>query len=158
MGKLNGKISIITGAGTGIGKGIAIEFAKENCSCADLANKMNAGEIDGYLLKPMNCPHHIRLYASTQHSYRDLPIRFAEFGSCHRYEASGTLHGLMRVRAFTQDDGHIFCTEEQIEAETKSFIELLSLIYSELGFLLNLKKSCNNLFESSSKIPPLVIV
>ena len=85
-------------------------------------------------LKPMNCPCHVQVYNQGLKSYRDLPIRFAEFGSCHRYEASGTLHGLMRVRAFTQDDGHIFCTEEQIEAETKSFIELLSLIYSELGF------------------------
>ena len=66
-------------------------------------------------------------------SYRDLPIRLAEFGSCHRYEASGTLHGLMRVRAFTQDDGHIFCTEEQIESETKSFIEVLS-VYKDFGF------------------------
>ena len=85
-------------------------------------------------LKPMNCPCHVQVYNQGLKSYRDLPIRLAEFGSCHRYEASGTLHGLMRVRAFTQDDGHIFCTEEQIEAETKSFIELLSLIYSELGF------------------------
>tara|TARA_B100000579_G_scaffold417931_1_gene414990 strand:- start:15 stop:932 length:918 start_codon:yes stop_codon:yes gene_type:complete len=82
----------------------------------------------------MNCPCHVQVYNQGLKSYRDLPIRFAEFGSCHRYEASGTLHGLMRVRAFTQDDGHIFCTEEQIEAETKSFIELLSVIYSELGF------------------------
>jgi len=85
-------------------------------------------------LKPMNCPCHVQVYNQGLKSYRDLPIRLAEFGSCHRYEASGTLHGLMRVRAFTQDDGHIFCTEEQIEAETKSFIELLSRIYSELGF------------------------
>jgi len=85
-------------------------------------------------LKPMNCPCHVQVYNQGLKSYRDLPIRLAEFGSCHRYEASGTLHGLMRVRAFTQDDGHIFCTEEQIKEETKSFIELLSLIYSELGF------------------------
>jgi threonyl-tRNA synthetase len=67
-------------------------------------------------------------------SYRDLPVRYAEFGSCHRYEASGTMHGLMRVRGFTQDDGHIFCTEEQIETETKLFIELLSSTYKDLGF------------------------
>ena len=85
-------------------------------------------------LKPMNCPCHVQVYNQGLKSYRDLPIRFAEFGSCHRYEASGTLHGLMRVRAFTQDDGHIFCTEEQIEAETKNFIELLSVIYLELVF------------------------
>jgi threonyl-tRNA synthetase len=85
-------------------------------------------------LKPMNCPCHVQIFNQGLKSYRDLPIRFAEFGSCHRYEASGTLHGLMRVRAFTQDDGHIFCTENQIEQETKNFIEVLSTIYSELGF------------------------
>ena len=85
-------------------------------------------------LKPMNCPCHVQIYNQGIKSYRDLPIRFSEFGSCHRYEASGTLHGLMRVRAFTQDDGHIFCTEDQIQNETKNFIELLSKIYSQLGF------------------------
>jgi threonyl-tRNA synthetase len=82
----------------------------------------------------MNCPCHVQIFNQGLKSYRDLPVRFAEFGSCHRYEASGTLHGLMRARAFTQDDGHIFCTENQIEQETKNFIELLSEVYSELGF------------------------
>jgi threonyl-tRNA synthetase len=85
-------------------------------------------------LKPMNCPCHVQVYNQGLKSYRDLPLRYAEFGSCHRYEASGTMHGLMRVRGFTQDDGHIFCTEEQIESETKLFIELLSGIYKDLGF------------------------
>ena len=85
-------------------------------------------------LKPMNCPCHVQVYNQGLKSYRDLPIRLAEFGSCHRYEASGTLHGLMRVRAMTQDDGHIFCTEEQIDLETKNFIEVLSYVYKELGF------------------------
>ena len=85
-------------------------------------------------LKPMNCPCHVQVYNHGLKSYKDLPIRFAEFGSCHRYEASGTLHGLMRVRGFTQDDGHIFCTEDQIEEETKLFIELLSGMYKDLGF------------------------
>ena len=85
-------------------------------------------------LKPMNCPCHVQVYNHGLKSYRDLPIRLAEFGACHRYEASGTMHGLMRVRGFTQDDGHIFCTEDQIESETASFIELLSNIYSDLGF------------------------
>ena len=85
-------------------------------------------------LKPMNCPCHVQVYNQGLKSYRDLPLRYAEFGSCHRYEASGTMHGLMRVRGFTQDDGHIFCTENQIESETKLFIELLSNIYSDLGF------------------------
>ena len=85
-------------------------------------------------LKPMNCPCHVQVFNHGLKSYRDLPIRLAEFGACHRYEASGTMHGLMRVRGFTQDDGHIFCTDDQIESETASFIELLSNIYSDLGF------------------------
>ena len=85
-------------------------------------------------LKPMNCPCHVQIYNQGIKSYRDLPIKFAEFGSCHRYEPSGTIHGLMRVRGFTQDDGHIFCTEDQIETQTGEFIELLSGIYSDLGF------------------------
>ena len=85
-------------------------------------------------LKPMNCPCHVQVYNQGIKSYRDLPIRLAEFGSCHRYEASGTLHGLMRVRQMTQDDGHIFCTEDQIEEEAKNFINLLSEIYNDLGF------------------------
>tara|TARA_B110000285_G_scaffold20659_1_gene19997 strand:- start:3796 stop:5739 length:1944 start_codon:yes stop_codon:yes gene_type:complete len=85
-------------------------------------------------LKPMNCPCHVQVYNYGLKSYRDLPVRLAEFGSCHRYEASGTMHGLMRVRGFTQDDGHIFCTEDQIESETASFISLLSTIYADLGF------------------------
>ncbi len=85
-------------------------------------------------LKPMNCPCHVQVYNQGIKSYRDLPIRLAEFGSCHRYEASGTLHGLMRVRQMTQDDGHIFCTEDQIEEEAKNFINLLSEIYTDLGF------------------------
>jgi len=85
-------------------------------------------------LKPMNCPCHVQVYNQGIKSYRDLPIKFAEFGSCHRYEPSGTMHGLMRVRGFTQDDGHIFCTEDQIESETGKFIELLSDVYADLGF------------------------
>ena len=85
-------------------------------------------------LKPMNCPCHVQVYNQGITSYKDLPIRYAEFGSCHRYEASGTMHGLMRVRGFTQDDGHIFCMPDQIESETASFISLLSEIYSDLGF------------------------
>jgi len=82
----------------------------------------------------MNCPCHVQIYNQGIKSYRDLPLRYAEFGSCHRYEPSGTMHGLMRVRGFTQDDGHIFCTEDQIESETAKFIELLSKVYSDLGF------------------------
>ncbi|MEQ8442132.1 MAG: threonine--tRNA ligase [Alphaproteobacteria bacterium] len=85
-------------------------------------------------LKPMNCPGHVQIFRQGIKSYRDLPIRMAEFGSCHRYEPSGALHGIMRVRAFTQDDAHIFCTEDQIESETKIFIDLLASIYRDFGF------------------------
>ena len=85
-------------------------------------------------LKPMNCPCHVQIFNNSLKSYRDLPLRMAEFGSCNRYEPSGALHGIMRVRGFTQDDGHIFCTEDQIEAETKTYIEFLTKIYRDLGF------------------------
>ena len=85
-------------------------------------------------IKPMNCPCHVQIFRQGTKSYRDLPIRMAEFGSCHRNEPSGALHGIMRVRAFTQDDAHIFCTEDQITAETKAFCELLLEVYKDLGF------------------------
>jgi threonyl-tRNA synthetase len=85
-------------------------------------------------IKPMNCPCHVQIYNQGIKSYRDLPLRMAEFGACHRNEPSGALHGLMRVRAFVQDDAHIFCTEDQVKAETKSFIELLRAVYQDLGF------------------------
>ncbi|SUZ31619.1 Threonine--tRNA ligase [Roseibaca ekhonensis] len=85
-------------------------------------------------LKPMNCPCHVQIFNVGLKSYRDLPLRMAEFGSCNRYEPSGALHGIMRVRGFTQDDAHIFCTEAQIEAESKKFIEFLSGVYADLGF------------------------
>jgi threonyl-tRNA synthetase len=85
-------------------------------------------------LKPMNCPCHVQVYNQGLKSYRDLPLRLAEFGSCHRYESSGSMHGLMRVRGFTQDDAHIFCTENQIESECANFITLLASVYKDLGF------------------------
>ena len=85
-------------------------------------------------LKPMNCPGHVQIYNQGIKSHKDLPLKYAEFGLCHRYEPSGTMHGLMRVRAFTQDDGHIFCSENQIESETGLFIEFLSKLYADLGF------------------------
>ena len=85
-------------------------------------------------LKPMNCPGHVQIFKQGITSYRDLPLRMAEFGSCHRYEPSGALHGLMRVRAFTQDDAHIFCTEDQITEETHAFCDLLMSIYADCGF------------------------
>ena len=92
------------------------------------------GAIKHLALKPMNCPCHVQIFRHGIKSYRDLPLRMAEFGSCHRYEPSGALHGLMRVRAFTQDDAHIFCTEDQIASETKIFIDLLASIYKDFGF------------------------
>ncbi|MBO9400787.1 threonine--tRNA ligase [Shimia sp. R9_3] len=85
-------------------------------------------------LKPMNCPCHVQIFNQGLKSYRDLPLRIAEFGSCARYEPSGALHGIMRVRGFTQDDGHIFCAEDEITSETKKFIDFLSEVYSDLGF------------------------
>jgi len=97
---------------------------------------MFIAESEGRMLavKPMNCPGHVQIFKRGVTSYRDLPIRMAEFGSCHRNEPSGALHGLMRVRAFTQDDAHIFCTEDQIVEETKSFCNLLKAVYSDFGF------------------------
>ena len=87
-----------------------------------------------YAIKPMNCPCHVQIYNQGLKSYRDLPLRMAEFGSCHRNEPSGTLHGLMRVRNFTQDDAHIFCTEDQIQDEVSAFIDLLFSVYADFGF------------------------
>jgi threonyl-tRNA synthetase len=87
-----------------------------------------------YAVKPMNCPCHVQIFNQGLKSYRDLPLRMAEFGSCHRNEPSGTLHGLMRVRAFTQDDAHIFCTEDQIQDEVSEFIDLLFTVYKDFGF------------------------
>ncbi|MDO8207274.1 MAG: threonine--tRNA ligase [Gallionella sp.] len=93
-----------------------------------------ASENRDYAVKPMNCPGHVQIFNHGLHSYRDLPLRLAEFGSCHRNESSGSLHGLMRVRGFTQDDAHIFCTEEQVQAEVSSFIVMLNEVYRDFGF------------------------
>ena len=87
-----------------------------------------------FALKPMNCPCHVQIFNQGVKSYRELPLRMAEFGSCHRYEPSGSLHGLMRVRGFVQDDAHIFCTEDQINSETKRFCDLLTIVYRDFGF------------------------
>ncbi len=87
-----------------------------------------------YALKPMNCPGHIQIFNSKLHSYRELPLRFGEFGQCHRNEPSGALHGMMRVRGFTQDDGHIFCTEEQVQGEVAVFDKLVRQVYADFGF------------------------
>ena len=85
-------------------------------------------------VKPMNCPCHVQIFKQGLRSYRELPLRMAEFGACHRYEPSGALHGIMRVRAFTQDDAHIFCTEDQVAPETARFVDLLRSVYADLGF------------------------
>jgi threonyl-tRNA synthetase len=93
-----------------------------------------ASESRDYAIKPMNCPGHVQIYNHGLHSYRDLPLRYGEFGSCHRNEASGALHGIMRVRGFTQDDGHVFCMESQIQAEVADFVRLLRHVYADFGF------------------------
>ena len=108
-------------------------LAKEGCSCAALANKIDQGAVEGYLLKPMNCPMHIKIFDSQPHSYRDLPIRLAEFGTVYRWEQSGELNGMVRVRGFTQDDAHIFCTEEQLEEEIHRCLDLVKLVFNTLG-------------------------
>ena len=106
---------------------------RENMFITEIDEK-HANEKRTNALKPMNCPNHVQIYNQDIRSYRDLPFRLCEFGKCHRYEPSGTMHGLMRVRGFAQDDAHIFCTEDQIESETANFIALLSKMYSDLGF------------------------
>jgi len=110
-----------------------LEALGSECSCAELANKIKAGEIDGYLLKPMNCPHHVKVYASQPRSYRDLPVRLAEFGTVYRWEQSGEVGGMTRVRGFTQDDAHLFCLEEQVGEELLGCIELVKIIFDTLG-------------------------
>jgi threonyl-tRNA synthetase len=109
------------------------KLAEEKCSCADLANLMEKGEVDGYLLKPMNCPMHIKIFASEQRSYRDMPVRLAEFGTVYRWEKSGELGGMTRVRGFTQDDAHLFCIEEQVPAEIEGCLELVKIVLGTLG-------------------------
>ena len=106
---------------------------RENMFITEI-DEEHANEKRTNALKPMNCPNHVQIYNQDIRSYRDLPFRLCEFGKCHRYEPSGTMHGLMRVRGFAQDDAHIFCTEDQIESETANFIALLSKMYSDLGF------------------------
>jgi threonyl-tRNA synthetase len=113
--------------------GTVDRLAQEGCSCGDLSNQLDSGEIDGYLLKPMNCPMHIKVFDSQPHSYRDLPVRLAEFGTVYRWEQSGELNGMTRVRGFTQDDAHLFCTEEQIGQEIKGCLDLVKLVFNTLG-------------------------
>ena len=108
-------------------------LASDGCTCGELSNKLSDGDVEGYLLKPMNCPHHIKIFASQRHSYRDLPIRLAEFGTVYRWEQSGELNGMTRVRGFTQDDAHLFCTEEQVPGEIQGCLQLVKTIFGTLG-------------------------
>ncbi|MEZ6241889.1 MAG: threonine--tRNA ligase [Phycisphaerales bacterium] len=109
------------------------QVSDEGCSCAELSNMMAAGNIEGYLLKPMNCPHHVKIYDSQPRSYRDLPIRLSEFGTVYRWEQSGELTGLTRVRCFTVDDAHLFCREDQIGQEVRGCLELVKIAFTTLG-------------------------
>ena len=109
------------------------KLADEDATCATLLNGLEKGEYEGYLLKPMNCPHHIKIYASDHHSYRDLPVRLAEFGTVYRWEQSGELGGMTRVRGFTQDDAHLFCTPDQVAEELISCLELVKKVLKTLG-------------------------
>ncbi|HET7534966.1 MAG TPA: threonine--tRNA ligase, partial [Candidatus Didemnitutus sp.] len=136
------------------------QLVASGCSCAEMANRIEGVSqkfaeeinartgketiakdrvlpddqlIDGFLMKPMNCPHHIKIYASQPHSYRDLPVRLAEFGTVYRWEQSGELNGMTRVRGFTQDDAHLFCTQEQVHAEVLGCLSLVKTILTTLG-------------------------
>ncbi len=109
------------------------KLATEGCSCGQLANLMREGAIEGYLLKPMNCPHHIKIYSSQPRSYRELPIRLSEFGTVYRWEQSGEIGGLTRVRGFTQDDAHLFVTEDQVSAELNGCIDLVKIVFGAMG-------------------------
>ena len=109
------------------------KLADEDATCATLINGLNDGTYEGYLLKPMNCPHHIKIFASDHHSYRDLPVRLAEFGTVYRWEQSGELGGMTRVRGFTQDDAHLFCTPDQVAEEVKGCLDLVKKVLTTLG-------------------------
>ncbi|MDG2168912.1 MAG: threonine--tRNA ligase [Opitutales bacterium] len=109
------------------------DLVDEDKTCSDLTNLLDEGQIEGYLLKPMNCPMHIKLFDSQHHSYRDLPVRFAEFGTVYRWEQSGELSGMTRVRGFTQDDAHLFCTDEQLQDEINGCLGLVKTVFSILG-------------------------
>ena len=109
------------------------KLSDEGSTCSDLMNALRTGEVEGYLLKPMNCPHHIRIFSSDHHSYRDLPVRLAEFGTVYRWEQSGELGGMTRVRSFTQDDAHLFCTPDQLAGEIQGCLGLVKTVLGTLG-------------------------
>ncbi len=116
-----------------VDRGMLAEMASEGCSCGDLSNRMSAGDIEGYLLKPMNCPHHIKIFDSQPRSYRDLPVRLSEFGTVYRWEQSGELSGMTRVRCFTVDDAHLFCREDQVADEVRGCLSLVKIAFETLG-------------------------
>jgi threonyl-tRNA synthetase len=109
------------------------KLADEDATCGQLINGLSDGTYEGYMLKPMNCPHHIKIFASEHRSYRDLPVRLAEFGTVYRWEQSGELGGMTRVRGFTQDDAHLFCTPDQVAAEVKGCLDLVKKVLGTLG-------------------------
>ncbi len=109
------------------------KLSDDDSTCGDLMNALRKGEVEGFMLKPMNCPHHIRIFASDHHSYRDLPVRLAEFGTVYRWEQSGELGGITRTRSFTQDDAHLFCTPEQLGEEVQGCLGLVKTVFGALG-------------------------
>ncbi len=110
-----------------------MKMAKENLSIAEFEPKIESGDVEGFLLKPMNCPFHVEIYKSDPHSYRDLPVRLAEFGNVYRWEQSGELNGMTRVRGFTQDDAHIFCTPDQLDEEIQGCLDLVKEVFAKIG-------------------------
>ena len=110
-----------------------MKMAKENLSVAEFEPKIESGDVEGFLLKPMNCPFHVEIYKSDPHSYRDLPVRLAEFGNVYRWEQSGELNGMTRVRGFTQDDAHIFCTPDQLDEEIQGCLDLVKEVFAKIG-------------------------
>ncbi|MDY5582373.1 MAG: threonine--tRNA ligase [Candidatus Merdousia sp.] len=108
-------------------------MAKENLSVKEFEPKIESGDVEGFLLKPMNCPFHVEIYKSDPHSYRDLPVRLAEFGNVYRWEQSGELNGMTRVRGFTQDDAHIFCTPDQLDDEIQGCLDLVKEVFAKIG-------------------------
>lgn len=109
------------------------KLSDEKATCGELVNALKLGEIEGYMLRPMNCPHHIKIYSSEHRSYRDLPVRLAEFGTVYRWEQSGELGGMTRVRGFTQDDAHLFCLPEQVDDEIQGCLALVEKVLNTLG-------------------------
>ncbi len=109
------------------------KLADDNAPCGELTNGLKTGDIEGYMLRPMNCPHHIKIYSSEHRSYRDLPVRLAEFGTVYRWEQSGELGGMTRVRGFTQDDAHLFCLPEQVDDEIQGCLALVEKVLKTLG-------------------------